>query len=934
MLRRIAAVVALITVAMTTFAGGQAKGEIIENFDDGSLSEYSGAVGFATISGAAAHDGPYGLKGSSLIRRNDAAVHVQQGDTLSVWINPKPTGVGSVNGRAYFGFGSTSSRRYYATLAPNTNQFLLQRDLNDIGASFQTFSDQWYRVEVDWEVGGQMTGRLYDSDGTTLLNTITAFDNSYTDGGIAFRSFGGGSAEYKYFDTVEILGPDTLTSLATGNWNTATTWDDGSLIPSGDYSTVVGNHTVTVAADGAANSLSITNSGDVVIGAGKALTIVNGVEVAPGAFLDVAGTLHADSLTTTGYVQLSHPATLNVPTVDVSGGTLNSSANVTVDNMNVSGGAVHLIDGANLNVATMTVSGGTGNTHAGHVAVSNSLTLGSTAYEISSGHTFRASGSDMLSQVDLAISGGVLRTSTSDGGGGSYVLDPEKTYKVLLVTFSDTPTGDFLDRSEAAIRDRLLARSADPTDATIELTYWPAGFQADKPLPANYETFDLAIATTSAYAANLVKYHRFVAPDGSSVPIIDAHPYAWQQVGLSTWPDFTQGDQITIVDPDHPMAAGLPAGDVQVVDDGNQTLYWPTSLDSDATVIATIGDRADRPAVWVFDEGDQVRDGRVLAAKQIGMFWGYNAIEHFGSAAGGWPLFDAAVNYAMGDPPAPPGIHLPTTSIMVTADRSPTSEVAATVPITLGDLTIGAGVTGLTLSGPSFSFADVAVSDGSSIAGNLAVRGTLSPGGRVGTLDVIGNLTLAAGSSFNADVFGAGADTIEVSGSLAIGANVSLNVMIAGGGKEFRAGTYTLIDALGGTTGAFANVTDLKAYVTVNGNGLTYDDGGLGIVTLTLDKDLNPADANLDGATDVSDRIIWNNNNFTFNTTFATGDWNNDGATDVSDRIIWNNHNFTFATSTPGALGATAAAIPEPATMAMLGLGGLVVALRRRRVRS
>jgi len=44
-----------------------------------------------------------------------------------------------------------------------------------------------------------------------------------------------------------------------------------------------------------------------------------------------------------------------------------------------------------------------------------------------------------------------------------------------------------------------------------------------------------------------------------------------------------------------------------------------------------------------------------------------------------------------------------------------------------------------------------------------------------------------------------------------------------------------------------------------------------------------------------------NNNNFTFGTTFATGDWNNDGRTDVSDRIVWNNNNFTFASATPSA---------------------------------
>jgi len=170
--------------------------------------------------------------------------------------------------------------------------------------------------------------------------------------------------------------------------------------------------------------------------------------------------------------------------------------------------------------------------------------------------------------------------------------------------------------------------------------------------------------------------------------------------------------------------------------------------------------------------------------------------------------------------------------------------------------------------------------------------------GSAAAVAVEGDVALGGGGTFMADVIGGGADTLVSSGAVTLGANASLEIVPAGGGKEFRAGTYTLIEAGGGLTGTFANVTVPWGYVSVNGNGLTYDEAA-GTVTLTLDKDLNPGDGNLDGATDVSDRIIWNNHNFTFGTTFTTGDFNNDGATDVSDRIIWNNHNFTFATATP-----------------------------------
>ena len=172
---------------------------------------------------------------------------------------------------------------------------------------------------------------------------------------------------------------------------------------------------------------------------------------------------------------------------------------------------------------------------------------------------------------------------------------------------------------------------------------------------------------------------------------------------------------------------------------------------------------------------------------------------------------------------------------------------------------------------------------------------------------------------------------LDADGTVRVDAGATLDINIHGGGNEFQAGTYTLIDAADGgvVVGEFTNVTDLNAYVSAgpNGDGLTYNADS---VLLTLDLNLNPADANLDGATDVSDRIIWNNNNFTFGTTFRTGDYNDDGQTDVSDRIIWNNHNFTFAPATPGPPGATRVAIPEPATLALLALGSVALARRRR----
>ena len=178
----------------------------------------------------------------------------------------------------------------------------------------------------------------------------------------------------------------------------------------------------------------------------------------------------------------------------------------------------------------------------------------------------------------------------------------------------------------------------------------------------------------------------------------------------------------------------------------------------------------------------------------------------------------------------------------------------------------------------------------------------------IGTVE--GNVTLTDGSTFTAEAIGPGVDGLAGTGTVTLGVGTTLDIPITGGGNEFNSGVYLLIDAAA-LSGTFTNVSDLGAYVSVNGNGLTYDAGG-GTLTLTLDMNLNPGDGNLDGATDVSDRIIWNTNNFTFDTTFRTGDFNNDGATDVSDRIVWNTNNFTFASAAPaGPIAAEAAGPPS-----------------------
>jgi hypothetical protein len=198
---------------------------VVEPFET-DLSAYKSALHFipaADIAEAAAHDGLYGLDkhdGYEWLVGTAAASQVHQGQTLSAWVQFHNV----ADGRAYFGFGASpanpnsnsgSGRTLSLVLAPNTHQLMFQLhsrldQYSTLGsAAAQDYDpDTWYRVEVVWGAGGSLTGRLYDSTGTNLLNSVTATNTTITSGNIAFRAFGND----KYYDTVVVDSDSTATA--------------------------------------------------------------------------------------------------------------------------------------------------------------------------------------------------------------------------------------------------------------------------------------------------------------------------------------------------------------------------------------------------------------------------------------------------------------------------------------------------------------------------------------------------------------------------------------------------------------------------------------------------------------------------------------------------------------------------------------------------
>ncbi len=95
---------------------------------------------------------------------------------------------------------------------------------------------------------------------------------------------------------------------------------------------------------------------------------------------------------------------------------------------------------------------------------------------------------------------------------------------------------------------------------------------------------------------------------------------------------------------------------------------------------------------------------------------------------------------------------------------------------------------------------------------------------------------------------------------------------------------------------------------------------------------LLPGDADGDGDVDLADfTILRNNFGVDMGATVMTGDFNGDGTVDLADFTILRNNFGTTSDSDIAAINAWyASVVPEPTTMALLGMGSLAL-LRRRR---
>jgi hypothetical protein len=166
------------------------------------------------------HDGSFGLSDPGWYYRTDVSLGTA-GQSLAWWVRPTDP----ATARAYLGFGASAAGCFSVVTEVNGNSFAIQQNtaygFADVANSAQTYlAGKWYKVEVRFNSITSVTANLYDSDGSTLLNTVSYGAVVGLPGGVALRSFGFHVDTIRSGNRIPVqVTPAITANFVNGVWN-------------------------------------------------------------------------------------------------------------------------------------------------------------------------------------------------------------------------------------------------------------------------------------------------------------------------------------------------------------------------------------------------------------------------------------------------------------------------------------------------------------------------------------------------------------------------------------------------------------------------------------------------------------------------------------------------------------------------------------------
>jgi hypothetical protein len=196
---------------LTTVGGSIEKNLIIDDFEDGGISEYQGDTGQFTAQTNTVFEGTYALKGDTGTNGGGRTIESTSG------LDNYPTAGDEIEFYCYrtasgdnpgFSFAvEPGERRYNVEIF--SGQISIKKfyggsneDLN-INTNVTIPENEWLRCVVNWGSDGTITLTVYDANDNNL-GSVSATEKTFTEGGIGYLASNTGNVSTNYHDLAQI----------------------------------------------------------------------------------------------------------------------------------------------------------------------------------------------------------------------------------------------------------------------------------------------------------------------------------------------------------------------------------------------------------------------------------------------------------------------------------------------------------------------------------------------------------------------------------------------------------------------------------------------------------------------------------------------------------------------------------------------------------